>query len=261
MKDVLALAATLFLVAPLAALRAQENYEIQVYPSQTAEKGTTLFELHSNFTGMGRKLSLNGVLPTNGAIHETLEITHGFSEIFELGFYVFTNVAPGEGWQFVGSHLRPRIRAPESWKLPVGLSLSTEFGPTGRKFDASEFGIELRPIIDQTVGRFYWAVNPAVGWSLKGADAGTGIRGMNFNPAAKVGWQFSAQVQAGVEYYGTTGSLTRLAPSIEQSHVLYPSIDLFLSPDWEFNAGYGVLVSGSGDRNIFKVILGRRFGW
>ena len=32
---------------------AQENYEIQVYPSKTADPKSTLFELHSNFTGTG----------------------------------------------------------------------------------------------------------------------------------------------------------------------------------------------------------------
>ena len=32
---------------------AQANYEIQVYPAETAEKGSTFFELHSNFTGSG----------------------------------------------------------------------------------------------------------------------------------------------------------------------------------------------------------------
>ena len=43
------------LALPLLALtaRAQENYEIQVYPSKTADPKTTLFELHSNFTGSG----------------------------------------------------------------------------------------------------------------------------------------------------------------------------------------------------------------
>ena len=122
----LALSLLAFVALPLGA---QENYEIQVYPSKTADKGTTLFELHSNFTGLGRKVAIGGVLPTNGALHETLEITHGFSDIFELGFYVFASANAGEGLQFVASHIRPRIRAPESWKLPVGLSLSTEFGP------------------------------------------------------------------------------------------------------------------------------------
>ena len=261
MKNARRILLVLWLVVPMAAAAAQSNYEIQVYPSETTEKGKTLFELHSNFTGMGSKLAVGSVLPTNGALHETLEITHGFSEIFELGFYVFTNAVAGEGWQFVGSHLRPRIRAPESWKLPVGLSLSTEFGPTSKKFDESEFGIEFRPIIDQTVGKLYWALNPTIGWSMKGPEAGKGINGMMFEPNIKIGWQFSKEIQAGIEYYGETGSLTRMAPASEQSHLIYPAIDLVLSPDWEFNAGFGFLVSGSGDHNIVKVILGRRFPW
>ena len=255
-----------FIAALLAAMLpstavAQQNYEIQVYPAETAEKGKTLFELHSNFTGAGQKLLVGSLLPTDHALHETLEITHGFSDIFELGFYVFTSASAGEGWQFVGSHLRPRIRAPASWKWPVGVSLSTEFGPTLRKYDESEFGVELRPIVDQTVGKLYWALNPTIGWSMKGPEAGKGIRGMSFEPNVKLGWQFSKQVQVGVEYYGTTGSLTRMAPSSEQRHMLYPSIDLFLDPEWEVNAGVGFLVSGSGDHNIVKVILGHRFPW
>lgn len=261
MKRFAACAALLLFCAPSAELAAQENYEIQVYPSETAGRGKTLFELHSNFTGAGRKATLGGVLPTNNALHETLEITHGFSDIFEVGFYVFTSERAGDGWQFVGSHLRPRIRAPGSWKLPVGLSLSTEFGPTDKKFDENEWRIELRPIVDQTVGKLYWAFNPNIAWALKGPEAGRGIHGMTFNPNVKVGWQFSERVQAGVEYYGTTGSLTRMAPSSEQSHMLYPTLDLFVSPEWEFNLGVGLLVSGSGDHNIVKLILGRRFPW
>lgn len=253
--------AALLFAVPLFRAGAQENYEIQVYPSATADKGKTLFELHSNFTGMGSRLRVGSVLPTHNALHETIEITHGFSDIFEVGFYIFTSARGGDSWQFVGSHIRPRVRAPESWKWPVGVSLSTEFGPTDRKFDESEFGVELRPIVDQTVGKLYWAFNPNIEWSLKGPEAGKGVHGMTFNPNVKLGWQFSEKVQAGVEYYGTTGSLTRMAPSGEQTHMLYPSIDLFLDPEWEFNAGIGFLVSGSGDRNIVKLILGRRFPW
>ena len=255
------LSIVVFVAALPGRLTAQENYEIQVYPSKTADKGVTLFELHSNFTGAGRKFAIAGVIPTHHALHETVEITHGVTEIFELGFYLFASANPGEGLQFVATHLRPRIRAPESWKLPVGLSLSTEFGPTNRKFDENEFGIELRPIVDQTLGRLYWAFNPNVEWALKGPEAGRGASGMTFNPNLKLGWMFGAKVQAGVEYYGTTGSLSRFAPASEQTHMLYPSVDLFFSDDWEFNAGFGVLLAGDGDRSIFKLILGRRMKW
>lgn len=252
------LTACTLIAANAALLAAQENYEVQVYPSKTADPRTTLFELHSNFTGSGSRGVQNGVLPTRHALHETIEITHGFSSVFEVGFYLFASENPGNGLQIVGTHVRPRIRAPESWKLPVGLSLSTEFGPTQRQFDVNQFGIELRPIVDQTRGRLYWAFNPNVEWALKGPDAGRGASGMNFNPNIKLAWQLHPKIAVGSEYYGTTGTLTHIAPSDQQSHMLYPSIDLFFSPDWEFNAGYGVRVSGTGDQHIFKLILGRR---
>jgi hypothetical protein len=240
---------------------AQENYEIQVYPSKTADPKTTLFELHSNWTGSGSLRVPGGLLGTNHALHETIEITHGFSDIFELGVYLFTAQPTSGGLQYVGAHIRPRIRAPESWKLPVGLSLSTEFGPTDGKFDENTFGIELRPIVDQEIGNFYWAFNPNLEWALEGADAGRGIHGMTFNPNLKLSWKLHEKYAAGVEYYGTTGSLTRLAPFAEQQHILYPTVDFFLAPEWELNVGYGVNIAGHGDQNILKVIVGRRFGF
>ena len=108
-------------------IRAQSNYEIQVYASDLVPPGVTMTELHSNFTVDGFKTRIDGVLPDNHAEHETLEITHGFDEWFETGFYVFTSIQNGT-WYYVGSHLRPRIAVPEKYHLPVGLSLSTEFG-------------------------------------------------------------------------------------------------------------------------------------
>src|SRR5690348_10897423 len=98
---------------------AQDNYEIQVYGSETMPAASTMFELHSNFTVNGsRSLSGDGEFPTNHAIHETLEITHGFNDWSELGFYWFTSVPRGGNWDWVGTHIRPRVRVPESWGWP-----------------------------------------------------------------------------------------------------------------------------------------------
>ena len=77
---------------------AQDNYEIQVYGSDTVAPGHTMLELHSNFTFDGSKTMANGLFPTNHAEHETLEITHGFTSWFEVGFYVFTSIRNGQGW-------------------------------------------------------------------------------------------------------------------------------------------------------------------
>ena len=58
---------------------AQDNYEIQVYGAETLEPGSTMIELHSNFTMDGSKVPVDGTQPTNHALHETVEITQGFT--------------------------------------------------------------------------------------------------------------------------------------------------------------------------------------
>ena len=55
--------------------RAQGNYEIQVYGSDTVAPKTLMVELHSNFTPEGQKNLIDGVYPTNHQEHETIELT------------------------------------------------------------------------------------------------------------------------------------------------------------------------------------------
>ena len=107
---------------------AQDNYEIQVYGAPTVKKGSTMFELHSNYTKIGSTETKNGVYATNHIFHETIEVTHGFTDNFEIGFYMFNAIGSDGRTAYVGSHIRPRIAAPLKWKLPFGLSLSAEVG-------------------------------------------------------------------------------------------------------------------------------------
>src|ERR1700730_9044369 len=104
-------------------LLAQDNYEIQVYGSETMKPGNTMVESHTNFTVQGSKTIIDGILPTNHAWHETIEITHGWNDWFETGFYFFTAAQTSYGWEYVGSHFRPRARLPEEWKWPLGVRL------------------------------------------------------------------------------------------------------------------------------------------
>ena len=73
-------------LALLVPARAQDNYEIQVYSYDLVEPHHTMVELHSNFTIDGTKTTSDGLYPTNHALHETIEITHGFNKWFEIGF-------------------------------------------------------------------------------------------------------------------------------------------------------------------------------
>lgn len=242
-----------------AAASAQDNYEIQVYPSETLAPGRTMVELHSNFTISGAKDMVDGVYPTNHALHETIEITHGFNEWFETGFYIFTSYNPeGGGFGWVGDHIRPRVRVPESWKWKVGVSLSAEFGYQRAHYSLDTWSMELRPIIDKQLGKWYLSFNPTVDRAFHGP----GIRGgVGFAPNFKVGYDVTKRVNMGFEYYGSLGSVTGFDPFRDQQQQFVPSIDLNLGPEWEFNAGVGLGVTHSTDHLLVKFIVGRRFSW
>jgi Putative MetA-pathway of phenol degradation len=240
------------------AVWAQGNYEIQVYGADTVLPGHTMVELHSNFTFQGSKTTSDGTLPTNHQLHETLEITHGFNDWFETGFYVFTSVGPGQGYQWVGDHIRPRVRVPEKWKWPVGVSISQEIGYQRAAFSPDTWTWEIRPIVDKQLGPWYLAFNPA----LERSWHGPGVpRGAEFAPGFKAGYNVTKKLAAGIEYYGSTGPITGFDPIGEQQQQIVPSIDYDFGENWEFNFGVGVGVTHGTDHLLVKMIIGRRFDW
>jgi hypothetical protein len=235
---------------------AQDNYEIQVYGSETVARGATMIELHNNFTAKGAKKTDDGTLPTNHAWHETIEITHGFNDWFETGFYIFTSARNGSGWDYVGSHIRPRVRVPPKWHWPVGVSLSQEVGFVRRKFSEDTWSWEIRPIIDKNLGKWYLSFNPALERALTGPGK---KKGFEFAPNFKVAYSVTKTVDVGLEYYGALGPLSGFDPKREQQHQIFPAIDLNVSPEWEFNFGVGIGMTRSTDHLILKMIIGRRF--
>lgn len=241
------------LPAPAAA---QDNYEIQVYGSELVDPGHTMIELHSNFTIDGSKQIVDGVYPTNHALHETIEITHGFTDWFETGFYIFTSARSGQGWDWVGDHIRPRVAIPAKWHWPVGLSLSNEIGYQRRQFSTDTWTWEIRPIIDQKIKAWYWSINPTFDRSFHGASV---HQGFVFSPNFKFSYDFTPKIAGGLEYYGSVGPVTGFLPISQQQQQIFPAIDLNLSPKWEINFGLGVGLTGSTDHFIAKMILGYRF--
>lgn len=245
----------LFLIS-FSVVKAQDNYEIQVYGSETVEKGHTMLELHSNFIFDGSKTIENGVLPTNHVFHETIEITHGWTPWFETGFYFFNTLANDGRSAYVGSHIRPRVAAPKEWHWPVGVSISLEFGFQKAAYDANTTTLEIRPIIDKKWNKLYISLNPTLEKSYVGPEAN---QGLIFSPNVKGSYDISKVVALGLEYYGSTGPFFHYDSFQEQQHQVFIATDLNFNPNWEFNAGYGRGFTNSTDRSIFKVILGRRF--
>ena len=252
------LAALLTIAAAGITAHAQGNYEIQVYGADTVPPRSTMFELHSNFTADGQRYTIDGVEPTYHAEHETIEITQGITAWSEVGFYVFTSMGSGNGVQWVGDHIRPRVRVPETWRWPVGVSLSTEVGYQRAAFSPDTWTWEIRPIVDKQTGRWYFAVNPALERTWHGPDVAQGV---GFSPAAKIGYDFTKKISGGLEYYADYGSITNIASLHYQQQQFFPAIDLNVSPVWEINFGVGIGPTAATDHWIVKAIVGRRFDW
>ena len=251
-----ALSASILCIMSGGPTKAQDNYEIQVYGVDTVEPGHTMVELHNNFTFEGSKTSQDGMFPTNHQWHETIEITHGFNDWFEVGFYIFTAAQNGLGWDWVGDHIRPRMRVPKKWNWPVGVSISQEFGYQRAQFSPDTWTYELRPIVDKQMGRWYLSFNPTFDKSFHGPSEN---QGFVFSPNFKVSYDITKKVAGGVEYYGSLGPVTGFDPVAQQQQQIIPAIDLNLSEKWEFNFGVGVGVTKSTDHLLAKMILGYRF--
>lgn len=235
---------------------AQDNYEIQVYGSETIPKNSTMLELHSNFTFNGTKYKQNGMLPTNHIQHETIEITHGFTTFFEIGCYFFNAIGSDGRSDYVGSHIRPRIMLPKKYNFPVGLSLSTEVGFQKTAYSQDDWTLEIRPIIDKQLKKWYFAFNPAFVKSLHGMNVS---QGFVFSPNVKVNYEVSKVFSPSLEYYGAIGPLNGFFPTDQQQHQLFLAVDLDVRTDWELNIGYGFGFTGSSDKSILKCIVGYRF--
>ena len=244
-------------IAAGSAASGQDLFEIQVYPYETVAPGRTMVELHTNFFPKGAVDTPPGEFANHHQVHSTLEVTHGFTRYFECAGYLVTAAhVPGHGAEFAGARIRPRFRLPETPRLFFNISVSFELGFNQREFEANTRTLEIRPILEHEEGRLYLSINPDLSKALKGPDQHDAPE---FEPGVKVAWNVTPLVAAGVEYYGATGSVTHFLPRDEQRHMIFPTVDLEVSPDWELNFAVGRGLTGSSEHWILKSIVGYRF--
>jgi hypothetical protein len=136
------------------------------------------------------------------------------------------------------------------------VSLSMEIGYQRAGWSPDSWTWEIRPIIDKAIGRWYFAINPALERTLHGPDVN---QGLGFAPSAKISYDFTRVVSGGLEYYADYGRLDGFLPVRQQQQQLFAVTDLNVSPQWEINIGIGLGLTSGTDRWIVKCILGRRF--
>lgn len=215
-----------------------------------------MMEFHINFIPNGTRNTDGGLFANNHQFHFTVEVTQGLTSHWELGTYFVSALVPGEGPKFVGWRLRPRFRIPESWNLPFRLGVSSELGFNNSRFDPNTITLEIRPIIEKEFGRWYLSVNPNVTKSLEGVDSDEGF---GLEPAVKLSYNVSEVIELGIEYYAETGPITHFEPWHDQHHIIFPTLDLNVSPKWELNFGVGLGLTGRSEHWIVKGIIGHLF--
>lgn len=249
----------LFLLSGVLIVRAsaQDSFEIEVYGSETLHQGETAVELHSNFNVEAEDTPNSRVYPSQHSLNETVEIAHGFRDWLQGSFYLLTSINTAYGWQWAGDRVRPQIRIPEGWHWPVGLSLSAELGYQRPRFSQDTWTLELLPILDKKIEGWYFAFNPTFDRSLRGPSFSKGVE---FSPNIKVSYDIFRSVTAGLEYYGSYGSIGSFDPLQQQEHQLVPTVEFDLPDRWELDVGYAFGLTPGTREQVLKVIIGRRFG-
>lgn len=229
----------------------QDYYEIQVYESETLEKGTTFLELFSNYIPVGDRQYSDNVFPSDKICYETFAISHGFTNCFEVGLYFYSAIGNDGRTGYGGSHIRPRISFPESLNLPVGLSLSSDFGYQRLGFFNNHWLIEINPIIDKDIGKFYLAINTTFDWNI---DISHDVE---FNPCLTTKFKIGKKVKLGLEWYGSFGNVQDILPWQQEHQLLFLATDIDFGSQWEFNFGVGCSINQSTNPLIIKCIFGR----
>jgi hypothetical protein len=77
----------------------------------------------------------------------------------------------------------------------VGVSLSAEVGYRRSQYSQDTWTLELRPIIDKQIGRWYLSFNPTVDRAFHGPGV---TQGVVFSPNFKAGYDFTKKVNMGI---------------------------------------------------------------
>jgi hypothetical protein len=242
-----------------AALQAQDPFEIQIYEYRTVPKRMWNLETHLNYVGRGTKNFEGTVAPTNNQLHMTYELTRGLTDHFELAGYLVTGRRPGTGdiVELAAWRVRPRVRLPQSWGLPVDISLSTEVAFPRKAYDENAATLEIRPIIEKTFGRFQIDLNPVIGRVLRGPGTS---EGWDFEPGVRMAYTANAKFKPSLEYYGSTGPVFNPVVTDEQVHLFYPGADIQIADNVVWNVGLGLAATPAGNHLIYKMRIGVLFG-
>lgn len=239
-------------VAP-AVMYAQTD-EIQVYDAAIAEPGIFNLMIHTNFTPIGRKTpTYLGAIIANDSYQTTGEWAYGVTPWFEQGLYlpVTTPRSNNYGATIDGLKLRELFVRPHAHDHRFFYGVNFEFSVNHHYWESRTITSEVRPIVGLHLKPWDFIFNPILDTDYTG-----GFRNLQFNPAARVAYNFNDRWVVAAEEYAGYGPLRGLLPVSRQFQEAWAVFD-HNSKIVNIEAGVGVGVTGGADRLTFKLMVSR----
>jgi hypothetical protein len=220
-----------------------DPFEIQVYDGTANAPHAIGVELHVNGVVRGSTEAPTAPeLPLNHQAHFTLEPSFGLTSFWELGGYLQTAITPDGTFRWAGVKLRSKFVTPPSFHKHLRFGLNVELSYLPPEFDASEWGMELRPIAAWENAHWSFAINPIVSLSF-GNPAGA-----EFEPCAFALYKFGERVSLGFEWYSTFGD--------KPEHYIFEVVNVLAIEHVELNIGFGQGLTHESNPFIAKMIIG-----
>jgi hypothetical protein len=255
-KIITSLSVTLgLLLMMVTSATAIDFYEIQIYPTETTPPGILSLELHSNSvisaTGAEAHEQLNPY-----QIHETLEGTYGLTPHIEIGQYLATAKLSNGDYEYAGARTKCHfgIAATDDWPLRFGGNLELDY--MRRAAEDQPLSLEMRPIVEASLGNTLAIANLAFEKPFRGPGTHQGV---TFAPSGQISYKLVSWLAPALEYYGDMGAITHLPGVQKQQHFLVPTLNFFLIPQMELNAGIGYGLTRASNGIFLKAILGWDF--
>lgn len=234
-----------------AAARAASE-EIQVYMDDLTAPGKFGADIHNNYVISGsNEPPYEGGQPPHHIYRLTPEFYYGVTDTFELGLYVLSSAGSRSAGHLDGGKLRAKYIAPHDEQRGGFWGLNLEIGKTNLRVSETPWNAQLKGIYGRRSGRWTFAVNPNIDWSLSSSIRNSGALEID----TKVAYRLNAGYELGFESYNELGPLRRPGNLNEQSQTLYAVIDTEVK-GFDLNAGIGRGLTDASDRWVLKFIVG-----
>lgn len=226
--------------------------EIQVYTAEIADQHVFNLTWHNNFVANGNTTpAFPGAVVANKSWNGVPEWAYGVAKWFEAGLYMPLYSRDNEqGWGLNGFKLRALFVEPDAADRTFVYGTNFEFSVNAKRWDASRFSSEVRPIVGWHLNQWDIIVNPILDTEYDG------FANLDFAPCTRLAFNPSKSVAVALEEYDDFGPIKGFHAASDQVHQLYGVFDLTgKAVDVEFGVGVGL--TSASDKLTFKLILSR----